>query len=351
MEKKRRNTVAIIILIAVVLVITGAVVPFILSGQKKKESYRFIRVKDIDGTVTVARSDSDAFDAFEDLQLVSEDTVEVKEKSFLELIVDDDKHIGAEENTGFIVHATGNEKNGNITIDLLYGKSLFTIDKKLADGSEFIVKSPNATISVRGTSFSVEYNKETAETIVEVFDGTVWVDDNNGETQVIEAGSVTTVVGGSEVSQSEVSPDETRTTNNNEIMTITRTVADSGRIDVGLLLFAEGNTAYGSYIYVDGNIWNPDVMSATSKSLYEIETAYIIPHIDEVNDYYYSADENAKKNVIVPFYPATEWFPTELTVMNDDGTSYTCHIGQVHIEADLDAAIPTVIFHIEGYIE
>ncbi|MBQ9919451.1 MAG: hypothetical protein IJO49_01355, partial [Clostridia bacterium] len=70
-------------------------------------------------------------------QLISEDSVEVGRTSFLELLADSDKHIIAEGNTAFKLHSTGTETSGNITIDLLYGKSLFTIDNKLPDGFEY----------------------------------------------------------------------------------------------------------------------------------------------------------------------------------------------------------------------
>ena len=90
------------------------------------------------------------------MTLISDDKVEVNENSFLELLCDSDKHICAEENTGFVIDSDGNEKDGYITIELLYGKALFTIDNKLPKDSSFDVKTPNATLSVRGTEFSVE---------------------------------------------------------------------------------------------------------------------------------------------------------------------------------------------------
>ena len=51
---------------------------------------------------------------------------------------------------------------------MLYGKSLFTIDNKLSADSDFIVKTHNVMLSVRGTSYEVEYCPETEESRVVV---------------------------------------------------------------------------------------------------------------------------------------------------------------------------------------
>lgn len=165
-------------------------------GRKAARAFALSKVNGIDGNAEIQRC-TDTFSAFAGLQLESEDTVEVREKSFLELLVDSDKHIGAEENTGFAIRAEGSEKNGKITIDLLYGKALFTIDNKLPYGSSFVVKSPNATLSVRGTSFSVEYNRVTRENVVEVFAGTVLAE-YAGKTETLNIGDKT-VIGGKNI--------------------------------------------------------------------------------------------------------------------------------------------------------
>ncbi len=135
--------------------------------------YRLIKVNSYEGTVTVQRNEK--INAFQGLQLISKDRVEVESNSHLELLADSDKHIVAEENTAFTLKATGTEQSGNITVDLLYGKALFTIENKLNEGSSFEVNTPNAALSVRGTIFSVKYSAEERFTTIEVTDGTVYV--------------------------------------------------------------------------------------------------------------------------------------------------------------------------------
>ncbi|MGN0623276.1 MAG: FecR domain-containing protein [Oscillospiraceae bacterium] len=177
----------IIIPVVVIVLALAAVVTAVL--LRSKDEYRLIKVNSFEGTVTVEREDDDELDVFDGMKLIPKDTVKVMDNSFLELLADSDKHICAEENTSFELNSGGTEEDGYITIKLLYGKSLFTIDNKLDENSSFKVKTPNATMSVRGTSFSVEYNKETGETTVEVFGGKVWTS-YNGKEKILEKGDV-----------------------------------------------------------------------------------------------------------------------------------------------------------------
>ncbi len=162
----------------------------IIGGCNSGEVYRLIKVKSFDGAVTVEREEK--MNVFEGLQLISEDKVEVGDASLLELLADSDKHIVAEENTAFKLLSSGNEKSGNITVEMLYGKSLFTIDNKLPDGSTFEVYTPNATLSVRGTIFTVTYDPETNETSVKVMEGVVAVTTAE-ETEELTAGKTATI--------------------------------------------------------------------------------------------------------------------------------------------------------------
>ncbi len=174
-------------ILPVIAIAAAAIVAVIIAvtAGNKEDVYRLIKVNSYEGSVYIHREET--MNAFEGLQLISEDSVEVGEASLLELIADSDKHIVAEENTNFVIHSVGNEKSGNITIDLLCGKSLFTIENKLPDGSEFVVNTPNAALSVRGTVFHVTYDPETEITTVEVKEGVVEVVSAEGM-QMIEAG-------------------------------------------------------------------------------------------------------------------------------------------------------------------
>lgn len=144
---------------------------------------RNVKLESFSGDVILER-ESNKVDIFEDMNLQSKDTVTTGEDGSTTLLIDSDKHVEASALTSFTLHADGSEEKGNIKIELLYGYGLFKIDNKLPDASEFSVTTPNATMSVRGTEFSVEYydygDPEYNATSVMVLDGVVEVKTNKG---------------------------------------------------------------------------------------------------------------------------------------------------------------------------
>lgn len=171
---------------AIAVVLIAVIVVLVFAFSKGQEYYRFLEVREYSGSVAFER-DGKNHELFEGIHLVSKDKIITGAASDILLLADLDKHIFAEENTAFIIEAEGKETEGRIAINLLYGGSLFTIDRKLPVGSEFVVNSPNATLSVRGTVFHVDYNPETNTTTVEVTEGVVEVSSKEG-IQNIEAG-------------------------------------------------------------------------------------------------------------------------------------------------------------------
>lgn len=182
---KKKWTKWILLLVVIVIV---AVVAVLLLGK----GYRVIKVDDFDGEVSLER-DSDEKELFEGLKLRSEDTLTTEEDGLIELLVDTDKHILARENTCFTIQSTGNKKKGKLTIELEYGTSLIEIENKLPDGYEVGVETPNASLSVRGTTFEVSYDKKTNTTVVEVTEGKVKVESAK-ESINVEAGSNAIVI-------------------------------------------------------------------------------------------------------------------------------------------------------------
>lgn len=165
MKKKGWIAVAVLAVVAIVAVV---VVLMISKG------YRVIKVDSMEGEVTLER-DSKEKEIFEGLKLKSEDSMTTGEDGLLELLVDDDKHILAKENTGFTIQSSGNKKKGKLTIELEYGTSLVEIENKLPDGYDVEVETPNASLSVRGTTFEVVYDKVTKITTLIVTEGKVRV--------------------------------------------------------------------------------------------------------------------------------------------------------------------------------
>lgn len=148
---------------------------------------RSIKVSDFNGEVEYTRKE-ETNEVVAGLKLQSEDLVDVARDALLELLIDDDKHVMAQEDTEFKVVATGSKKEGAVKIELISGDALITIDNKLNDKSTFEVETPNATMAVRGTTFDVNYENGNSITTMSVTDGVVHVEDSKGNSIDVEAG-------------------------------------------------------------------------------------------------------------------------------------------------------------------
>ncbi len=165
-EKKKKGKPLFFIIILILLVIGGVFL------YRSKFIYRSVKVDDYDGNVDLERKGKET-DIFEGLKLIPDDEVTTGKKGSILLFIDSDKELLASEETCFTINAVGNEKKGKVTIDLKYGKALATIDDELSDDSEFRIKTPNATCSVRGTKYQVAYDRQRAMTRVDVYRGVV----------------------------------------------------------------------------------------------------------------------------------------------------------------------------------
>ncbi|MGN0165354.1 MAG: FecR domain-containing protein [Lachnospiraceae bacterium] len=336
-EKKSRKKLVIIPAAVLIVVIVCVAVFAVLSS---KDKYRLIKINSFEGNVKVEREEdktSDEMDAFEGMQLLSEDVVKVNEGAFLELLADDDKHIGAEENTGFVLHATGSSKSGNITIELLYGKALFTIDNKLNDDSSFEVTTPNATLSVRGTKFSVEYDPEKEITSVEVFNGKVRV---NYENRVDNLEQGDTMIIGTDDTLPEEPPisGENEDTQSDECLFIVgRTYNDvdnfaDSEITLTLSIESEHFNETNRYGVYDPANTNDNAVNLNDTYAHAIERDYLQPHEEEIAQFY---EEDCSGALLAFQYErepntvdVTEWFPETMTLKGVNG-NYVCHITHV----------------------
>ncbi len=164
-NKKGLICVAVIALVLAIVAIIAVVI-------YKNNVYRLITIDSMEGAVELNR-EGKPVEIFQGIHLRSQDAVKTGEESNVLLLADDDKHILAEENTGFSIEAVGKKEKGGITLHLEYGCTLITIDNKLSEESFFEVHTPNAALSVRGTVFRVTYDKALMRTTVEILEGTV----------------------------------------------------------------------------------------------------------------------------------------------------------------------------------
>lgn len=179
---------------ATLAVIAAVVVTVILLNT----GYRNIRVEDLTGTSQVTSLLS-VSDAFKGQNLKSGENVEVFEKSTLTLALDSDKHVVANELTKFSLEAFGAAGNDSRTVIRLEKGSISNqIDNKLLPSESYVVESPNASMSVRGTIFTVNVffdNAGLCHTTVEVEQGTVELTDKGtGKVKTLNAGQKANVV-------------------------------------------------------------------------------------------------------------------------------------------------------------
>lgn len=342
-------------LITILLSFATAVTMF--AGCDKEEVFRLIKVNSFEGEVTVEREEKT--DVFEGMQLISEDSVEIGEASLLELLADSDKHIVAEENTAFKLRSTGTETSGNITIDLLYGKSLFTIDNKLPDGSTFEVNTPNASLSVRGTTFYVAYDAEKEITTAEVIEGKVLVTYEGGE-EIVEidetikiyeadgevkvetftdTAAVVTTAATTPEESNDVPAEENQNLGNIFIQrTYQLTEDDSYKtLEADYYSIGTGQAYIGTELVNTNTILGiPNEYTFYSEMEYMPENPYLSTtlnelkpymeaHVDEINEFFEkNKNEEIRKNkdnlTEVKISEAIDWFPDTVTIKNDTGT-------------------------------
>ncbi len=183
---KKGKKIALFIGLGVVLIAVAIILIVVLSG-----GHRVIKVDYFDGEVVLERN-SDEKDIVEGMNLKSNDSITTGADGLIELLVDSDKHILARENTCFEIVSQGNEEKGKLKIELKYGTSLIEIENKLNENSFVEVETPNASLSVRGTTFEVSYSAENKTTFVTVTEGAVEVT-NGDETKEIGEGQVAVV--------------------------------------------------------------------------------------------------------------------------------------------------------------
>lgn len=180
------------ILIGTLLLICIAV----LAYMHFKPRYRSVKLEEYEGAVSLTRQGK-TIEPYKGVMLIPQDMIETMQDSFASLFVDNDKHLGVKENTRLSINATGTNESGKVTVDLSYGEALFEIENKLNEDSTFEVLTPNAVLSVRGTTFEVVYDREEDVLSVNVLEGTVAV--NYGEDlskhHLINAGESVTVTG------------------------------------------------------------------------------------------------------------------------------------------------------------
>lgn len=190
--------------VATVVIAAVAVILFLLAG--KEETYRVIKVLEVDGSVAVERQGVGEIQAYAGMTLQSGDKISVASNSMLVLQMDDDKYAYVEEDSILTMVAEGNSRDSKTGIRLERGAITCHIEEKLSDSSSYEVQTQNSVMAVRGTVFRVGIYEpdasgiDTEEPVVQVsvYDGEVLVtlihpDGTMGESASVFAGECAAV--------------------------------------------------------------------------------------------------------------------------------------------------------------
>lgn len=109
-------------------------------------------------------------------KLESDRYIRSYEKSDLTMLLDADKHIYAGNDTRLHLIADGKKGSTRTKIALLEGTLNCAVDEKLGDGESFEIDTPNATMAVRGTVFTITVERQpdlSFSTVLTVEEGAV----------------------------------------------------------------------------------------------------------------------------------------------------------------------------------
>lgn len=175
--------------------VVGGIAAAVILNIGGKNAFRNITVLDTLGSISVFREAiNDTMEAYVDMNLESGDQVSVGPASELDLKLDDDKYVYVEENTKMYLQSEGDSENSKTVIYMSEGASLHRIDKKLNENSTYEIRTPNATMAIRGTVGWVQVTDSYHSKIC-LLEGTLTVFCNDpvvgqakGQTITLEAG-------------------------------------------------------------------------------------------------------------------------------------------------------------------
>ncbi len=145
---------------------------------------RTAKIYDYSNTVAVIRGKT-SLKVYKSMRLKEGDTIKTGENSIAYIEIDSDKVVKMDSSTIITLsNFDGTDKNGSINISLTSGKIFNDIKKKLTQNSTYKVRTPNAVMGVRGTTFVVGIKPladSSQQTELSVLDGTVAFATSNQE--------------------------------------------------------------------------------------------------------------------------------------------------------------------------
>lgn len=212
---KRKIGTVLVTLLAAAACLVGCASEVTTSDTGAKTSARLVKVQSIEGDASVVKN-GEEIAPYKGMVLDAGDTASTGSGAEMTFALDSDKTITAHENTVLKVHAAGTIDKGAVNVELVEGSVTSSIDRKLSPDSVYEVNTPNATMSVRGTVFTVTYTEQEDRTVTSVERGKVAILVDGVEVALVEAGEY-----------AEIANDEVQVFTNDEASAVTGTDEDS----------------------------------------------------------------------------------------------------------------------------
>jgi|GEM_PF-3392023 len=142
-------------IIGAALIIAAVVVFIVTHRAGEPETLRSIKVIELDGTCNIIRN-GETIAAQKDMDLYTDDVVEVSEGSFAEIRLDDDKFLYLDENTIIDISATGDAETSDTMIFVEQGGMMTEVINKLSAESAFTIVTANTSMHITGTIVMVQ---------------------------------------------------------------------------------------------------------------------------------------------------------------------------------------------------
>lgn len=164
-------------LITILMILAGAVVISLYFGG---DVTRQLIVTSIKGSAYISR-DGKKYNADLNSRLKSGDVITTDKNCTLRISIDDDKYVTVEPDSSLYIYFTDTASKGDISVNLTKGSAICQLNNELKKNASFVLKTPNSTVSVRGTVFRASFDlkseymgyENVMVTEVQNFDGTV----------------------------------------------------------------------------------------------------------------------------------------------------------------------------------
>lgn len=151
--KSKKGFAVVTVVIAVIAVAVSCL--FIFS----EKGYRTISVIELSGNV-IAENNGDRYRAYRNMKLSGGYALTTETESYSYMLLDKDKYVKLEQDSKAVFEDLGTDGNRGTAIRLESGTLTTEIVNALPMGEDYIVRTPNAVLSVRGTYFKVIANQD-----------------------------------------------------------------------------------------------------------------------------------------------------------------------------------------------